>query len=113
MGLTHFIYSINKMNFQFNLLPIFIVFILTSTLLCQTRGAEYRTLDSYAYGRFEASVKPAQGDGITSSFFTYDDSADPWGEIDYEWLGLFDHTIDLNTITTGQASHIRQHYVSF
>ena len=113
MGLTHFIYSINKMNFQFNLLPIFIVFILTSTLLCQTRGAEYRTLDSYAYGRFEASVKPAQGDGITSSFFTYDDPADPWGEIDYEWLGLFDHTIDLNTITTGQASHIRQHYVPF
>ena len=28
-------------------------------------------------------------------------------------MGLFDHTIDLNTITTGQASHIRQHYVSF
>lgn len=89
------------------------VFLLPSTLSCQTRGAEYRTLDSYTYGRFEVRVKPAQGDGIVSSFFTYDDPADPWGEIDYEWLGLFDHIIDLNTITTGQASHIRQHYVSF
>ncbi|MBL7046420.1 MAG: family 16 glycosylhydrolase [Candidatus Marinimicrobia bacterium] len=91
----------------------FSVFLIPSALSCQTRGAEYRTLDSYTYGRFETRAKPAQGDGITSSFFTYDDPADPWGEIDIEWLGLFDHIIDLNTITTGQASHIRQHYVSF
>ena len=28
-------------------------------------------------------------------------------------MGLFDQIIDLNTITTGQASHIRQHYVPF
>ena len=113
MGLTYFFKLITKINFQFNLLPIFIVFISTSALLGQTRGAEYRTLDSYTYGRFETRAKPAQGDGIVSSFFTYDDPANPWGEIDIEWLGLFDHTIDLNTITTGQASHIRQHYVPF
>ena len=109
MGLAYFFKLITKINF----LLIFIAFISTSTLLCQTRGAEYRTLDSYTYGRFETRAKPAQGDGIVSSFFTFDDPADPWGEIDYEWLGLFDHIIDLNTITTGQASHIRQHYVPF
>ena len=109
MGLTYFFRLITKINF----LLIFIAFISTSTLLGQTRGAEYRTLDSYTYGRFETRAKPAQGDGIVSSFFTYDDPANPWGEIDIEWLGLFDHTIDLNTITTGQTSHIRQHYVPF
>ena len=113
MGLTYFFKLITKINFQFNQLPIFIVFISTSTLLGQTRGAEYRTLGSYTYGRFETRAKPAQGDGIVSSFFTFDDPADPWGEIDIEWLGLFDHIIDLNTITAGQASHIRQHYVPF
>ncbi len=109
MGLTYFFKLITKINF----LLIFIAFISTSTLLCQTRGAEYRTLDSYTYGRFETRAKPAQGDGIVSSFFTFDDPADPWGEIDIEWLGLFDHIIDLNIITTGQTSHIRQHYVPF
>ena len=109
MGLTYFFRLITKINF----LLIFIAFISTSTLLGQTRGAEYRTLDSYTYGRFATRAKPAQGDGIVSSFFTYDDPANPWGEIDIEWLGLFDHTIDLNTITTGQTSHIRQHYVPF
>jgi hypothetical protein len=70
-------------------------------------------LDSYLYGRFEARIKPSQGDGMLSSFFTFDDPADPWGEIDIELLGLYDHTVDLNTITTGQASHIRQHYIPF
>ena len=109
MGLTYFFRLITKINF----LLIFIAFISTSTLLGQTRGAEYRTLDSYTYGRFETRAKPTQGDGIVSSFFTFDDPANPWGEIDIEWLGLFDHTIDLSTITTGQTSHIRQHYVPF
>mgnify|MGYP001166267320 FL=1 len=95
-------------------LLIILIFIFQAPILFgQTRGAEYRTLDSYTYGRFETRAKPAQGDGIVSSFFTFDDPADPWGEIDIEWLGLFDHTIDLNIITTGQTSHIRQHYVAF
>jgi len=85
MGLAYFFKLITKINF----LLIFIAFISTSTLLCQTRGAEYRTLDSYTYGRFETRAKPAQGDGIVSSFFTFDDPADPWGEIDMNgWVFL-------------------------
>ena len=56
MRLTYFFRLITKINF----LLIFIAFISTSTLLGQTRGAEYRTLDSYTYGRFETRAKPAQ-----------------------------------------------------
>jgi len=79
------------------------------------RGAELRTHESYLYGKFEARYKPAQGDGLVSSFFTYNDDNPntPWSEIDIEILGVYDHVVDFNTITWGQKSHIRQHYVSF
>ena len=80
------------------------------------RGAELRTLESVLYGKFEVRYKPAQGDGVLSSFFTYNDSCcdeSPWNEIDIELLGRYDQVIDFNTITWGQSSHIRQHYVPF
>ena len=79
------------------------------------RGSELRTRDSFLYGKFEARYKPAQGDGLVSSFFTYNDDNPntPWSEIDIEILGVYDHVVDFNTITGGQQSHIRQHYVSF
>ena len=105
--------SINSIKFYLYLFILYFFIFHTALLYAQTRGAEYRTLDSYLYGRFEARIKPSQGDGMLSSFFTFDDPADPWGEIDIELLGLYDHTVDLNTITTGQASHIRQHYIPF
>jgi len=105
--------SINSIKFYLYLFILYFFIFHTALLYAQTRGAEFRTLDSYLYGRFEARIKPSQGDGMLSSFFTFDDPADPWGEIDIELLGLYDHTVDLNTITTGQASHIRQHYIPF
>ena len=79
------------------------------------RGAELRTVDPVLYGKFEARYKPAQGDGLVSSFFTYNDDNPntPWSEIDIEILGVYDHVVDFNTITWGQQSHIRQHYVPF
>ncbi|SVD28490.1 uncharacterized protein METZ01_LOCUS381344, partial [marine metagenome] len=105
--------SIYSIKFYLYLLIILFFIFRTSILSAQTHGAEYRTIDSYLYGRFETSIKSSQGDGFLSSFFTFYDSADPWGEIDIELLGLYDHTVDLNIITTGQASHIRQHYIPF
>jgi len=80
------------------------------------RGSELRTIEPVLYGKFEARYKPAQGEGLVSSFFTYNDSCcttSPWNEIDIELLGRYDHVVDMNTITWGQSSHIRQHYVSF
>ena len=95
---------------------IFIASILFNVLYCQQyRGAELRTLDSFLYGRFDARFKPAQGDGLVSSFFTYNDDNPntPWAEIDVEVLGVYHNVVDFNTITRGQDSHIRQHYVDF
>ena len=53
-----------------------ITFILTLSNSCifgqdLYRGAEVRTRADYLYGKFEVRYKPAQGDGLVSSFFTY------------------------------------------
>ncbi len=51
-------------------------------------GAEYRTRDSFLYGKFEVRMKFASGSGVVSSFFTYKDPSHPrWNEIDIEVLG--------------------------
>ena len=94
---------------------IFIIILFNLVYSRQYRGAELRTADSFLYGRFDARFKPAQGDGLVSSFFTYNDDNPntPWAEIDVEVLGVYSNVVDFNTITRGQASHIRQHYVDF
>lgn len=95
---------------------ILIVSIFLNIAYCrQYRGAELRTTESFLYGRFDACFKPAQGDGLVSSFFTYNDDNPntPWAEIDVEVLGVYNNVVDFNTITRGQDSHIRQHYVDF
>ena len=77
------------------------------------RGAELRTKEDFLYGKFEVRYKPAQGDGLVSSFFTYntDYGNTPWNEIDIELLGRYDNVIDMNVITN--TSHLRQHYNTF
>ncbi len=49
------------------------------------RGAEYRTIESVTYGRFEVRMKSAFGDGIVSSFFTYHDY-DDWDTAEYHHI---------------------------
>ena len=72
-------------------------------------GAEYRTLESYQYGRFETRLKAGQGDGFLSSFFTYNDAPGTnWAEIDFEVLGRWNNNIDVNVIDE-HGSHLRQH----
>jgi len=77
------------------------------------KGAEYRTKDLYLYGRFEVSMRPADVEGMLSSFFTYFDGtpSDPWdvskwNEVDLEILGRYDDDIQFNTITPGQTNHV-------
>ena len=51
----------------------FTVFLLINTIVFSQkpyRGAEYRTIESYQYGRFEVNMKSALGSGVVSSFFT-------------------------------------------
>ena len=76
------------------------------------RGAELRTLEPVLYGKFEARYKPAQGEGLVSSFFVYNDNFPntSWVEVDVEILGRFPNIVDMNVITT--TSHLRTHYLS-
>jgi hypothetical protein len=79
------------------------------------KGAEYRTKDSFLYGRFEVRMKAIGREGTLASFFTYNDNypATPWNEIDIEILGRYTDDVQFNTITRGQTNHVSHQYVSF
>ncbi len=54
-------------------------------------SAEFYTRDGYQYGRFEARIQFAPGDGVVSSFFLWKDGSEKsgifWNELDFEKLG--------------------------
>ncbi|MBD3223410.1 MAG: family 16 glycosylhydrolase [Caldithrix sp.] len=79
------------------------------------RGAEYRTKDTFLYGRFEVRMKSAQVSGMLSSFFTYHEISDlqDWNEIDIEILGLHSGQVQFNTITPGQTNHVHDFETRF
>ncbi len=74
------------------------------------RGAEYRTKESYTYGRIEIRMKSAAGSGILTTLFTYHDtppfSVAKWNEIDIEIMGRYPNEVQYNTITPGQVNHV-------
>jgi endo-1,3-1,4-beta-glycanase ExoK len=55
-----------------------------------TSGAELLTTESYSYGRFEARVQFAGGDGVVSSFFLWKSGSEMsdiyWNELDLETI---------------------------
>ena len=61
-----------KKQFCLNKLLFFIFF---STLIFSKpyKGGELRTEDSFRYGRLEVRMNSAYGNGVASSFFTYND----------------------------------------
>lgn len=79
------------------------------------KGAEYRTKDSFLYGRFEVRMKAIGREGTLSSFFTYNDSypSTPWNEIDIEVMGRYSDDVQLNTITPGNVNHVSHRFVPF
>ena len=56
--------------------------------------------------------KPAQGDGLVSSFFVYNDDFPntDWVEVDIEVLGRYPNIVDMNVITN--TSHLRTHFTT-
>lgn len=70
-------------------------------------GAEYRTRDTFGYGLYQVSMKPAKNTGIVSSFFTYTGPTDgtPWDEIDIEFLGKDTTKVQFNYYTNGVGNH--------
>lgn len=59
-----------------------------STAAGATSGAELYTSESYSYGRFEARVQFAGGDGVVSSYFLWKSGSEMsevfWNELDLE-----------------------------
>jgi hypothetical protein len=58
-------------------------------------SAELSTTQAYFYGRFEARIRFAPGDGIVSSFFLWKDGSERagafWNELDFEKVGADCH----------------------
>ncbi|MDP2038888.1 MAG: family 16 glycosylhydrolase [Ignavibacteria bacterium] len=115
----------NKLRIEMKKLSLFfLLFLLTitsSNLFAKIyKGAEYRTKESFLYGRFEASFKAAGKEGTLSTMFTYFDgtTADPWAsskwsEIDIEVIGRYKNDVQFNTITSYAANHVRHNLVNF
>ena len=75
-------------------------------------GAEYRTINTFQYGRFEVRMKSANGSGVVSSFFTIRDywadgldGSGNWNEIDWEYLGNHLNKVQTNIISAGETHH--------
>jgi len=70
-------------------------------------GGEYRTNDTYSYGLYQVSMRPAKNPGIVSSFFVYTGPSDnnPWDEVDIEFLGKDTTKVQFNYFTNGEGHH--------
>ncbi|MBX2976830.1 MAG: family 16 glycosylhydrolase [Ignavibacteriaceae bacterium] len=101
-------------KFTFLLLLIFASNLIISAK--DFKGGEYRTKESFLYGRFETRLKSPQKEGVLASFFTYHDFSSGiqnWNEIDIEILGRYDNAVQFNVISPGQVNNVRQHFVNF
>lgn len=96
---------------------LFLLLVMTvSGMAKDYRGGEYRTRQSYLYGRFEVRMQSAAGSGVVSSFFTFRDyyeeglsGREHWNEIDLEWMGRRDNKVSTNVIIQnewGSASEV-------
>ena len=107
---------INKRKY-FLLLSVIIFIASPETVyLKDFKGAEYRTKESYLYGRFEVRCKSTYREGVLASFFTYYDGGtgvQDWNEIDIEILGRYGNDVQYNIITPGQMDHVHHQFVNF
>ena len=74
-------------------------------------SAELYSTKSYFYGRFDARIQFAPGDGVVSSFFLWKEGSDAsnayWNELDYEKYGS-DCKMQLNNIYGNPKSQHQQ-----
>jgi endo-1,3-1,4-beta-glycanase ExoK len=91
-------------------------FLLTALLpavASATKSAELYTAASYGYGRVEARIRFAAGDGVVSSFFLWKDGSEVtgtfWNELDFEKLGA-DCRLESNALFGSPAAgHVQRH----
>jgi len=74
-------------------------------------SAEFYTSQSYQYGRFEARIQFAPGDGVVSSFFLWKNGSEVsgtfWNELDFEKLGADCHLQTNAIYGNPSANHIQ------
>lgn len=91
---------------------IFALWTGSSLLAKDYKGAELYSNNSYLYGRFEMSIKAAEGSGILSTFFLYRNDSETnsklWEEIDIEIFGKDTNSYQTNIITE-KTEGIKQH----
>ncbi len=79
-------------------------------------SAELYTGTAYQYGRFEARLRFAAGDGVVSSFFLWKDGSEIsgtfWNELDFEKLGADCH-LETNAFFGQPAAVHAQKYTQF
>ncbi|MBN2356087.1 family 16 glycosylhydrolase [candidate division KSB1 bacterium] len=87
----------------------------SSSLTKDYKGAEYRTIEAFVYGRFEARYKAPVGSGMLASFFTYHEitSSTTWNEIDFEILGRYHDDVQVTSIGPGQKIRNSHQFVKF
>jgi MYXO-CTERM domain-containing protein len=76
-------------------------------------SAEFYSSRSYVYGRFEARIQFAAGDGVISSFFLWKDGSEKsgtfWNELDFEKLGADCHLETNAYYGNPAATHSQKH----
>lgn len=88
---------------------------LAPQLALATTSAELYTAMPYGYGRFEARVKYARGDGVISSFFMWKDGSEQagtfWNELDFEKVGADCHLETNPIFGNPSAVHPQKHAI--
>jgi len=78
-----------------SVLPIGLLVALAPSVARATASAELYTSSAYGYGRVEARVRYAAGDGVVSAFFLWKNGSQQpgvfWNELDYEKVGADCH----------------------
>lgn len=110
--------SLRKKNDFYLILTIIFVWLLAGFSAVFSRdfkGAEYRTIEEFTYGRFETRMIPPDAEGVLSSMFTYHEisSLSDWNEIDIEIIGRYEKSVQFNVILQGRVNHVSASLVDF
>jgi hypothetical protein len=92
---------------------VFLAVSLFAPVAAATSSAELYTTAAYGYGRVEARVRFAAGDGVVSSFFLWKSGSEQagtfWNELDFEKVGA-DCRLETNPIYGNpSANHSQRH----
>ena len=97
------------MNSKSVLLALVVTTVLVPASAMGMASAELYTTNSYFYGRFDARIQFAPGDGVVSAFFLWKEGSDAanayWNELDYEKIAADCHMQVNNIYGNPKSQH--------